>query len=220
MRILLAGFAGLVAVAVLYLAWLGYAPGKAAPQTTEEPTITAATYATTTDVYTVSLKYPVFGLEAADKHVKSIVDEALTNFTTVPPNPTPITAGNEMLGEFDHEYVGPDYLSAKMQIYEFTGGAHGGTVAYGLNFHRDGTEVTLDEALSLIGKNLQQVSEEATEQLIEHFGMVQFPDGAAPTAENYSTFLINDKNVTFIFQQYQVQAYAAGMPEISFARVK
>lgn len=173
-----------------------------------------------TDTYKINVVYPKFGNTKADAEVQAIVDKAVGDFKAMPPNPTPVAAKNELIGQYRDAYIGSDLMSARMDIYQFTGGAHGGTTAYGLNFHGNGSSYTLDEVLELIGKTLPQVSEEATKELTDRFQMVQFPEGVAPTPDNYATFVIGKDAVTFVFQQYQVEAYAAGMPEIQFRRVK
>lgn len=182
--------------------------------------ISTTTIATSTETYSIDLSYPKFGIAGADASVQSVIDKAVSEFVAFPPNPTPVAAKNELVGEYQLVNPGPDIVSAREELYQYTGGAHGGTVIYGFNFHKDGTEVTEEEALSLIGKDLQAVSAEASRQLNAQFGMVQFPEGAAPTAENYRTFLIGTSTVSFIFQQYQVEAYAAGSPTIVFPRVR
>jgi peptidoglycan-N-acetylmuramic acid deacetylase PdaC-like protein/uncharacterized protein DUF3298 len=182
--------------------------------------VSTSTISAETDIYKINVSYPVFGNAKADAETHSIVQKAVDDFKTNPPNPTPVSAKNELDGGYQDVSIGPDLLSALMYIYQYTGGAHGGTVAYGLNYHADGTPYTLDEALSLIGMNLKQVSIGATKQLTDRFQMVQFPEGATATSSNYSTFLIGSSTVSFVFQQYQVEAYAYGMPEVTFARVK
>jgi hypothetical protein len=219
MKKVLAGVAGLLVVMIVLLEglWL-----ESHTKPSEIPTLSVATstIATSTNLYSIHIEYPVFHIAAADQHIKSILDSALLEFTTLPPNPTPIAAESELDGQYSNTYVGSDVLSAKFELYEFTGGAHGNTTVYGFNFHPDGSIVSLDEALARIGKTLQQVSDEAHKQLTERFGMVQFPEGIEAKPENYSTFVIGKDTVTFMFQPYQVEAYAAGKPEIVFTRIK
>jgi hypothetical protein len=122
-------------------------------------------------------------------------------------------------GEAADTYSGGDIVSERINLYQDTGGAHGLPIVITLNYDSStGDEVTLDKALSLIGLTLQQVSDKALAQLHQEYGDSVFVDGAAPKPENYQTFIVGPYNVTFIFQAYQVVAYAAGMPEISFAR--
>jgi hypothetical protein len=216
MKAISLGILAIVVCIVLALA-LGFSVSH---KSTSTVSISTSTVATSTETYTVTLSYPRFGIEKADAAVQSVVDSAVNDFESLPPNPTPVTAKNELIGEYQTINSGPDFLSAKMEIYQYTGGAHGNTILYGLNFHPDGTAVTLEEALALVGKDLHEISIEAEKQLNQRFGLVQFPEGASPEAKNYSTFVIGTSTVTFIFQQYQVEAYVAGAPEISFARVK
>lgn len=166
------------------------------------------------------MSYPKFGIDAADMFTQSIVDKAVAELKAMPPNPTPVAAKNEMIGAYEIINPGPDIFSVRMDLYQYTGGAHGLTVAHGLNFYSDGREVSLQEAITMTGKTLQQISVEANGQLQDRFGTVQFPDGATATEENYATFVVGTSTVNFIFQQYQVEAYAAGIPEVSFPRVK
>jgi hypothetical protein len=210
-----------VFVAVAILAIGGYAVVSTKHVSLSAPsTIATSTIAEETDAYKIAIAYPKFGNANADTHVQQIIDKAVLEFKGYPSNPPSVAAKNEMIGEYNAAYVAGDVLSAQMTLYQYTGGAHGGAVAFGFNFHPDGTVYTLDEVLGLIGKNLEEVSAEANKRLIERYDMVQFPEGATPTKENYSTFVIGSSTVTFIFQQYQVQAYAAGMPEVVFARVR
>jgi hypothetical protein len=193
--------------------------GNSSPFTNRSQ-IASSTISEETSVYKISISYPKFGIDAADKFTQSIVDRAVAEFRAIPANPTPVPAKNEMIGAYEVFNSGPEILSAKLELYQYTGGAHGLTVAYGLNFHPDGTVISLEEATAKTGKNLRQISIEASKQLQDRFGLVQFPEGAIATEKNYETFVIGTSTVNFIFQQYQVEAYAAGMPEVSFPRVK
>ena len=184
-------------------------------------TLATSTIQEETATYVINVAYPQFGILAADTHIKAIVDRAVADFKAVPPYTETGFLKYEFDGSYNSSYIGPDIVSARLILYQDTGGAHGNAVAYGLNFDASsGAPLTLDQALSLIGKTLPEVADTATVQLTKDYEMVQFPEGVLPTPENYQTFLINKDSVTFIFQQYQVEAYAAGMPEITFARVK
>ncbi|MBI5470679.1 DUF3298 domain-containing protein [Candidatus Kaiserbacteria bacterium] len=186
-----------------------------------QATLATSTVQEETSGYVINVAYPQFGIPAADIQIKAIVDRAVTDFKMVPPYNEPGFPKYEFDGSYDSAYIGPDIVSARLILYQDTGGAHGNAIAIGLNFDASsGVPISLDEALALIGKTLPEVADAATKQLTKDFDIVQFPEGATPTLENYQTFLISKNSVTFIFQQYQVEAYAAGMPEISFSRVK
>ena len=171
--------------------------------------------------YTVHVQYPQFGIANVDAVVKNYVDKAVADIKTLPPNPPDSATPQDSLeGTFDAIYVGPDVVSAELIFSEDTGGAHPNTALLGVNVNRStGKELTLDDALSMIGLTLQQVSDTAKQQLQQKLGDgFAFPDGAAPTADNYGVFLVSADKVTFVFNDYQVAPYSEGPQQVSFAR--
>lgn len=171
-------------------------------------------------VYTINVQYPQFGIPAIDAQIRKSVEDAVLEFKSLPPNPPDsATPKNEFTGTFDSVYVGPDVVSVKLILSQYTGGAHPLTLFSGANYDRKtGRLLLLDDALRLIGKSVQQVSAEATAQLETKLGDAMFEEGANTNPENFSSFVISTDTVTFIFQQYQTAAYAAGPQEVSFRR--
>lgn len=176
----------------------------------------------TTPAYTIDVSYRHVGNSVIDAKIDARVQAAIDAFRNDIAG-SPPDAGMRpytFSGEAADVYVGRDFISERVNLYQDTGGAHGLPIVLTMNFDAtNGEEVTLAQALGLIGKTLDQVSSQALSQLNQEFGESVFPEGAAPKAENYETFLIGPYNVVFIFQPYQVVAYAAGMPEIKFARL-
>lgn len=177
-----------------------------------------------TEGYTIDAEYPQFGVAAVDAAIQRRVDAAITAFKAYPTDIPSVDSvpKNEQDISSGREYIGDDYISTSLVISEYTGGAHPNTTILGVNIDlTTGREVSLDEALTLIGKNLSQVAAESLTQLKKEIGDdVVFEDGAAAKTENYSTFIIGEKEVTFIFNTYQVASYASGPQEVSFPRVK
>lgn len=174
-----------------------------------------------TSTYLIDIRYPQFGIPLADVKIKAIVDNAMAAFKSYPANPPDSAAPkNEFTSSFSSTYVGADIVSVALTISEYTGGAHPNTVIIGVNVDpKTGEEVTLDDALGMIGKNLQQVSEESLVQLRAELGAdIIAPEGASPVPDNYSTFLVSKDKVTFIFNNYQVAPYSAGPQSVEFAR--
>ncbi len=183
--------------------------------------VTTAKIQESTSTYTINVQYPQFGIPAVDAAVKAEVEKAVADFKTYPANPPEsATPQNEFIGTFDSVYVGSDLVSVELILSEDTGGAHPNTVLVGENVDRKtGKELTLDDALRMVGKTLQQVSQESLARLNAKFaGAVPFPDGTSAKAENYSTFLVSADKVTFIFNDYQVASHADGPQEVSFER--
>jgi hypothetical protein len=174
------------------------------------------------DTYTIDITYHHVSSEAInaqiDAEVRSVVDAFKADAAQMG-SPEPGFPKFSLQGESADIYDGGDIVSERINFYQDTGGAHGLPIVLTLNYDaKTGEKVSLERALSLIGMSLGQVSERSLAQLHQEFGDSVFEEGAAPKAENYGTFLVTPYNVTFIFQAYQVVAYAAGMPEVTFAR--
>ncbi len=223
-------------VAVIFLAALGgviyfaltQKPAVVAmPGVVPETTGTEATANETktikedTPSYSIDVDYRLFGNTVVDAHVVAEVQKAIDAFKKDAANfdPSVETRPYSFSGEIADFYSGGDIVSERINLYQDTGGAHGLPIVLTLNYDaKTGETVTLDRALSLTGFSLTDIAAKSLAQLKQEFGDSIFMEGAAPKAENYSTFIVTPQNVTFIFQAYQVVAYAAGMPEVKFER--
>lgn len=176
-----------------------------------------------TSQYVIDITYRHFGIAVVDARVDARMQEVVASFkkdvAQVGP-PQGVVQQYTLTGDVSEYQTDSQIASERINLYEYTGGAHGLPFVLTLNYHIEtGEEVTLDEALALTGLTLKDVSSKALAQLTQEYGVDSiFADGVDPKPENYGTFLIGPFNVTFVFQAYQVVAYAAGMPEISFAR--
>lgn len=191
--------------------------------TSTVPQMTVVPVQENTATYSIDATYPQFGIASVDLAIKSVVEAGLTEFRGYAPNPPDsATPKNSFVGKFDHVYQGSDVVSVSLIASEDTGGAHPNTSITAVNVDpATGHTLTLDDALSLIGKNLQQVASSSESQVKAALGSdALFADGFVPTADNYGVFRIDASNVTFVFNDYQVAAYAAGPQEAVFARVK
>ncbi len=173
-----------------------------------------------TDTYAIDVQYPQFGILAIDDQIKAVVEGAASEIRDYPANPPDSAVGQNTLdGNFEKVYVGPDVVSVELLLSQYTGGAHPMTILIGLNFDRaTGRKLELNDALRLIGKSVADISAEATRQFRQKFADAFFAEGADTNPENYSSFVISEDKVTFMFQAYQVAAYAAGPQQVSFAR--
>jgi len=192
-------------------------PVDTAPQ---EVVVTTATAQEQTDAYLIDVNYPQFGVSAVDADIKSKIDAAVGEFKDIPPNPPEsATPQNEFTGTFENVYIGPDVVSVKLVLSQYTGGAHPMTIFSGLNYDRaTGRQLLQSDAFAMIDLSAVQVSAQATAELKAKLGESMFEEGANSNPENFSSFIISADEVTFIFQPYQVAAYAAGPQEVSFER--
>ncbi len=220
MLILVAILSVLIGVLYFLMPYV-HTPGGVPSGDTGGISMTTARIQEDSAAYTVDAQYPQFGIPAVDSQIKKAVEDAIAEFKALPPNPPDsATPKNEFAGSFDSVYVGPDVVSVKLILSQYTGGAHPMTLFSGVNYDRaTGRLLLLDDALKLIGKSVGGVSAEASAELKAKLGDgFQFPEGVNTNPENFSSFIISADKVTFIFQQYQVAAYAAGPQEVSFPR--
>lgn len=126
-------------------------------------------------------------------------------------------------------------LSVKISNYQFSGGAHGGTNIYFLNFDLStGKKIKWQDIFKKDSNYIEVLANYAKTDLTKQ--LLQGPDqmsdedwvqrGTDQSDElNYTNnigFLDENKGLTIIFGQYQVAAYAVGMPEviIPYAQLK
>lgn len=125
-------------------------------------------------------------------------------------------------------------VSYVMQNYDFTGGAHGNTAIKTFTFNESGSVniadvLTLDETTtakltSLIKTKLMADIGDYTDadMLRDGLDCTFYKDSAeqlcnsSAVMDNLQNFYITDEGVTFVFGQYQIAAYVAGMPEVTF----
>jgi hypothetical protein len=223
------GLLALVILAVLFGAFFlstknATQPSPPANEESTAVTVTEKKLVENTTTYSVDVKYPQFGITTIDTHITQIVQDAIAQFKKdTAASPPTGTGATDMKYEFDttfeQPYIGEDVVSVRLIISTYTGGAHPLSVAEGLNFDRTtGKILTQSDALKMTGLSLQQVAAESLKQMKAKHGSALFVEGLDPTAENYATFVIDEDSVTFIFQLYQVAAYAAGFQEVTFAR--
>ena len=121
---------------------------------------------------------------------------------------------------FDYEQgvVNDTMASFVFKIYEDTGGAHGNGYFMGFTYNlKDKKEMTLAEVYQGQSDYLKKISDytlaELTKQITERVGNADgswVKDGVAPKEENFSAFLVKEKEIVFYFAPYQVAAYAVG----------
>lgn len=212
-----------IVIAALALLGLGaYAVLTYSPGVATVPAVATSTIAETTEDYVIDVQYPQFGVPAIDTQIRAIYDGSVAALKASPVVMHDMTAAtNSFTGRFDKVYIGRDYISAELILSSYTGGAHPSTIFTGVVFDRTGKRVSLDDVLALTGKTLPEVSTAAREQLGAKLGDgFMFTEGADAKPENFASFVVDEDAVTFIMQQYQVAAYAAGQQYVSVPRVK
>jgi hypothetical protein len=134
-----------------------------------------------------------------------------------------VTAGDyddrlpyEFYVNYEVSYSGINFVSVVLYLYYYEGGAHGSSVAYSFNYDLDyNRNVKLSDLFE--GNYLEIISDFCKAELMkdsENADADWVNEGAAPKAENYETFTLNEEGLIIHFQQYQVLPYVAGAPDV------
>jgi hypothetical protein len=128
---------------------------------------------------------------------------------------------------YDKGMIDNNIASVVLNIYNFTGGAHGASYFKSANWDfRTNKEVKLTDLFSETPDYIKQISDyciaDLRQQLQErtegNYDESWLLEGAGQKEENFSIFLMNNDSLTFYFPQYQVAAYAVGDFKVTMPR--
>jgi hypothetical protein len=186
----------------------------------------------TDNFYNIQVEYPQFGDIAAafndqvstfitgeiDTFKKNAKDNWDARIATTPPGQT-VSENPEELFDFIADWkpiqLNNEYLSFVINIYYFSGGAHGLNEVYAFNYDIvQKKELTINDFLGDSPQALQELSQIVAQQVTSQLQSsgVQIDDvltqmiqqGTKPTLDNYHNFNFNYNSLTIYFQQYQV----------------
>jgi hypothetical protein len=184
-----------------------------------------------TKPFKIDIIYPyVAGSPEFNQKVDSIINEELNNFKTNslendnavkeidPKSYAEYPRQYDFYVKYEKGQVDENIISAVLEVYSFTGGAHGATNFIPTNYSpKDNKEIKLADIFSGQEDYVKKISDfcikNLTEQITAGAGSTEgtwIEDGAGPKEENFSVFLINQNSITFYFPQYQVAPYALG----------
>lgn len=103
-----------------------------------------------------------------------------------------------------------------VEVYKFTGGAHGGTDVGTFTYDKDGKFVSLSDVMQ--GDYLKTISELSRKHFYDILGDVADKTGTDPIMDNYKAWYLTDKDIVFIFGQYSVGPYVFGIQEFSIPK--
>ncbi|MCA9913745.1 MAG: DUF3298 and DUF4163 domain-containing protein [Anaerolineae bacterium] len=125
----------------------------------------------------------------------------------------------DMAIDYTYSEYSQDTFSLVLQIYTYTGGAHGNTAYKTWVFDAEAESVlTLDDIFVDSAAGLDAVAPLAQQDIVSR-GIVAEGDewmleGTAPTPENYANYTLEADAITFYFPPYQVGSYALGTLEV------
>jgi hypothetical protein len=186
----------------------------------------------TDNFYNVQVEYPQFGNIAAafNNQVSSLITGEIVTFKknakdnwdariataspsqTIPENPA---APFDFIVNWKPVQLNKEYLSFVINIYYFSGGAHGLDEVYAFNYDiMQKKEITINDFLGNLPQALQKLSQITSQQVTSQLQSsgIQIDDvltqmiqqGTKPTLDNYHNFNFNYNSLTIYFQQYQV----------------
>jgi hypothetical protein len=177
--------------------------------------------------YTMNLSYPQSG-PTRYPEIFNFVAQSKSDFLSQFGNISDSDAATLGLGgdqKYEYDMTTRIATSTKtvsyiIEVYEFTGGAHGNTDVATFTYDKSGKLVTLDDFFA--APYLDRVAGLSRTYFYGTLGDYAEPEmidaGTEATTTNFSAWYLTDQNITFIFGQYQVGPYVIGMPEFSIAR--
>jgi hypothetical protein len=192
-----------------------------------------------TKPFVIKIIYPYIpGLNDFNQKAEDIVNKELSDFKTnslandaAVKQVDPVSYAKypreyDLTISYDKGEIDNNIVSVIFNIYNFEGGAHGASYFISLNYNlKTKQEIKLADLFPGDKNYLQKISDycikDLTKQIIAALGSTDgtwIQDGAGPTEDNYSFFLINKNNIVFYFPQYQVAYGAAGDFKVTYSR--
>ncbi|MFA6322292.1 MAG: DUF3298 and DUF4163 domain-containing protein [Candidatus Buchananbacteria bacterium] len=175
--------------------------------------------------FEIKALYPLFDDQAIDQAIETFIQNQVAEFkknAELNKNYPPVAESDAKFA-FNVAYnyfLSDKILSIKLEVYQYTGGAHGNTLVKTFNFSlADKKDLGLKDIFASDHDYLKIISDDLIASLKQTLTKDGFNDddwlnqGAGPKAENLSTFVFTPSGLTFIFQPYQDAPYAAGILE-------
>ncbi len=163
-----------------------------------------------TEQYLIEAKYPVFNIEPLNKEVEAIcnqyIEECKVEATELSSDEWFIPLELKIKSEL--KITSNRYVSVNLQVYYYTGGAHGMTYNHTLSYDTESKSfLTLKDIIKGEQSELEQlVRTKLKKQLAEG----NFVDDPFSGASNLSRFVIANDGIMFFFNPYEVAAYMYG----------
>lgn len=192
---------------------------------------TKSIHDTTIKYMDITATYPTTGIGAdkVESKIRSIIqtfkDDNLISDTQQEDIPT-LNRDEDMQYILNINYStthNNNLITHRLDIYNFTGGAHGGNIVETYTFNNNGEQVNISDLFinpnigikNLSNKVITKIkSDPSYKEAIES---EWFKDGTDPTVDNYATFMIEDTDIKIIFQQYQIAPYVYGNIEVTIS---
>lgn len=185
------------------------------------------------DAFNVDISYTLFGKRTTDVRgaMISFVDSIINNFKEDNREQRKYAQDNGIEDPyyFDYEYSvdteisygnGIDIIGCNINWYQYTGGAHGGTLITCRNYRlEDGSVVTLDNyfkpgyekvLIPILDKQLLKETGCPDREHLDEYGY--FPEVPMFVPDNFE--ILKD-SIAFIFNQYDIAPYSTGITTLT-----
>jgi len=211
------------------------------------PTISVTTVSQKDSMFDINAQYPQFSLvdPAFNTKIATLINEKINTFKK---NSTEnwqarkeTATPEEKLGEnpetpfyfkadWSPAQINKNYISFVVNIYSFSGGAHGDSEVYTFNYNlATKKEVRFSEFIANSQENLSIISKLAVEDLVSqrgNYGETNAADikkeledgGAGPNMDNFNNFTFDDSIITIYYQKYQVGPGVLGIVKTIFQK--
>jgi hypothetical protein len=176
----------------------------------------------------IDISYPILTGNYSDKNVDKvnmfITKSVKKNIDVFKEGLLPEKELKELALQMNNEFLNEDSVFVLnnhffsfylMYYYYFAGAAHGNTYFETYNFNlNDSHLIDLDELFYENSDYLNLIShlcyEKLVDEVIAYSDENWIADGTLPNRNNFENFIITESGLLFIFEAYQVAAYAAG----------
>lgn len=169
----------------------------------------------------ISAEYPKTASDSITVYFKSFIDEQISQFKSdtswVADQPDSAQAQALSLEITYNSTQATNVQTYVFSVNLYTGGAHGMQIRKTFSFNKEGQMLTISNVFTNGMDGLAGFSKLVQKELLTREGVTAdwVTDGAAPTEENYHSFIVNDDSVTILFDPYQVAPYSTGTVDIS-----
>jgi hypothetical protein len=167
-----------------------------------------------------------------DSFKKESLDNWKARLDTMPadkPVPKDPEQPFEFIASWDSAQLNNTYLSLRISIYYFTGGAHGNEEIHTFNYDMvQEKTIAIDEFFDSPQEALEKISTISAEDITSQLKSRQWKiddnlkemlnQGTAPVFDNFKNFNFDSHNLILYFQKYQVAPGAVGSLTVTISR--
>ena len=168
--------------------------------------------------YSINVSYPQInsadsdGMKKTNNEIKELIDKQIKDFRENISPKDPEMAASFLENNFYFYLLSNNFVSLRFLFVNYaSGAAHPMNYSVVFNYDMETGRGILITDLFKFGSDYLGLISQYSQIILEHkLGEDFFADGLLPKQENYQKFVLTEGSVIFLFDPYQVAAYAAG----------